>query len=175
MMNGIDVNVIQMPLEITLIADRMLLESHLPDALLALCAPTLVSSGSVIGLGVRARVRFFDQAHQRDNIAIELKWMSLVDFVEAFHKKRDGLSVSEQRAMILGDQREEENAAAHPCPPVAHLTLPILLGLARARPNLLLLLQLLSLSYDSGVVVDMAALPLSANRDNSLQRNNFAL
>ena len=134
MMNGIDVNVIQMPLEITLIADRMLLESHLPDALLALCAPTLVSSGSVIGLGVRARVRFFDQAHQRDNIAIELKWMSLVDFVEAFHKKRDGLSVSEQRSTILGDQREI--VAAHPCPSVAISTLPILLGLARARPNL---------------------------------------
>jgi hypothetical protein len=112
MMNGIDVNVIEMPLEITLIADRMLPESPLPDALLTLCAPTLVSRGSVIGLDVRPRKCLFDQAPTRrkirvaigqrpkrmqmvrkDNIAIELKWMSLADFVEAFHQKRDGLSM----------------------------------------------------------------------------------
>jgi hypothetical protein len=155
MMNGIDVNVIEMPLEITLIADRMLPESPLPDALLALRAPTFVSRGSTIRLDVRACKRFFDQAPARrkirvaigqrpkrmqmvrkDNIAIELKWMSLADFVEAFHQKHDGLSGSQQRATILGNQREEESAATNPCPSVAHLTLRILLGLARARPNL---------------------------------------
>jgi hypothetical protein len=114
MMNGIDVNVIEMLLEITLIADRMLPESPLPDALLALCAATLVSNGSAIGLDVRARKRFFDQTPTRrkirvaigqrpkrmqmvgkDNLAIELKWMSLADFGEAIQQKRDGLSVSE--------------------------------------------------------------------------------
>ena len=79
------------------------------------------------------------QMVRKDNIAIELKRMPLADFVEAFHQERDGLSVSEQRATILGDQREEESAAAHPYPSVTHLTVPILLGLARARPNLQLL------------------------------------
>jgi hypothetical protein len=42
---------------------------------------------------------------------------SLADFVEAIYQKRDGLSVSEQRSTTLGDQREEESAAAaHPLP-----------------------------------------------------------
>jgi len=72
MMNGIDVNVIEMPLEITLIADRMLPESPLPDALLALCAPTLVSSGSAIDLDVRACKCFFHQAPTRRKICVAI-------------------------------------------------------------------------------------------------------
>src|SRR5437879_238231 len=104
MMNRIDVNVIEMPLEITLIADRVLPEACLPDALLALCAPTLVSRGSAIGFDVRACECFFDQTStsrkvrvaiwqrpkrmqvvRKDNVAIELKWMSVPDFIDAFH------------------------------------------------------------------------------------------
>jgi len=167
MMNRIDVNIIEMPLEITLVADRVLPEPPLPDALLALCAPTVVSKRSVVGPDVRAGKRFFDQTPtglkvhvalgqrpkrvqmvRKDDISIELKWMPVADFFDAFHQKRDRLGLSEQRAAILGNQSKEESAAAHSCAPIAHRVLPMfvgsrkgstqptVLGLASARPNL---------------------------------------
>ena len=51
-MNGIDLNVIEMPLEITLIADRMLTESLLADAVLlglARARPNLQVVGTDMG------------------------------------------------------------------------------------------------------------------------------
>src|SRR5438067_545320 len=102
MMNGIDVDVVEMFLEISLVADRVLPESPLPHALLAFCLPALVSRGSTIGLDVPARKRFLDQAPpsrkvhvpirqrpkrvqmvRKDNIGIKLKRMAPADFADA--------------------------------------------------------------------------------------------
>jgi hypothetical protein len=60
-----------------------------------------------------------------------------LDFASAY-QKRDRLRVSKQWTAIFRDEREEERAAALPCPAITHVTFQ-LLGLASARPNLQLL------------------------------------
>jgi len=143
MLDRVDMDVVEMRHEISVVADGVLPESPLPDGLLAFGTPALAALRVLMGLEIAASESFLDQTPsgreirvalgqspermqvvRKDDVGIDLEGMTRTDLLDGSQEKCDRPRFSQQRAPMLGDEREEITSAGDADAPVSHPAVP---------------------------------------------------
>ena len=143
MMDWIEVDVVEMRGEVTIIPDEMFPKASLPHIPLASCPIEFCALGSTNFLHIGSGEGFFDQAPSRrvvgivlgklpdgmkvirqDNLGLDFERMAASDVLDRVAEQFHDFGIAEQWPPLVGNEREEIARALDRQSPIVHVNAP---------------------------------------------------